>query len=276
MIAAAIATGDPAKVDTVMEIARQTNPGAADEIDSLARNIAADRAHLAAETAARKEREVREAGLFQNWKGRGELGATRSTGNVSETGITTRLALEREGIDWTHKLLAAFDYQRSSGKTSKERLLLSYEPNYDISDGVFGYGLSQYERDRFQGFSSRISISGGIGYNVIDRKQLTLAIKGGPAWRKTVFTLFPAEDRVSALAALDFGWHLSDGLKLTQVASAYLESANSTLASATGLEAKINSRLAARLSYSVNHDTDPPVGAVNTDTRTRFTVIYDF
>ena len=261
MIEAAMATGDPRKVETVVEIARQTNPGETDEIDTLADHFRTQRQRLAAEAAARKERELRQAGLFDNWSGRGELGATRSTGNTTETGVTARLALTREGINWTHKLLAAIDYQRTSGRTSKEQLLFSYEPNYNISDRLFAYGLEQYERDRFQGFSSRVSVSGGLGYHAIDRKRMTLSLKGGPAWRHTNYLDTPTEDTVAALAALDFDWKIGDGLSLTQDASAYLESANSTLTSATGFETKINRRLAARLSYTVEHDTDPPESA---------------
>lgn len=276
MIEAAIATGDPRKVDTVVEIARQTHPGALGEIDTLADGFHTKRRYLAAEVAARKQRELSEAGVFENWSGRGELGATLSTGNTNETGVTARLSLKRDGIDWTHKLLTAIGYQRTAGRTSKDQLLFSYEPNFNVSDRLFTYGLTQYERDRFQGFTSRFSVSGGMGYNVIDQKLLSLAIKGGPAWRHIVFVDPGSVDSVAALAALDFDWQLNKGIKLTQDASAYLEAANSTLTSATGLEAKINRRLAARLSYTAEHNTDPPFGTVNTDTRTRFTVIYDF
>ena len=59
MIEAAIATGDRAKVATVVEIARQTNPQDAAEIDAL---DAAFRERLAAADAAekaRKEEEIR-------------------------------------------------------------------------------------------------------------------------------------------------------------------------------------------------------------------------
>lgn len=276
MITAAIATGDAVKVDTVVEIARQTNPGSLDAIDALADDFHTERLYLAAQTAASKEQELRKAGLFQNWGGRGELGATHSTGNTNETGVTARLSLKREGIDWTHKLLASIGYQRTAGRTSKEQFLFSYEPNFNVSDRLFTFGLSQYERDRFQGFTNRISVSGGMGYNVIDKDRMNLAIKGGPAWRHIVFTGPGSDGGISALAALDFNWQFNKGMKLTQDASAYMEAANSTLQSATGLEAKLNSRLAARLSYTAERNTDPPLGAVKTDTRTHFTVIYDF
>ncbi len=276
MIEAAIATGDADKVRTVVEIAAQTNPADKAEIDALHDSFKAAQMAQAAKQAARKERELRSAGLFDNWSGKGEIGAARSTGNSSETGITAKLALERKGIDWRHKLIAAADYQRTNGTTSKEQFLFAYEPNYHITERLFAYGLAQWERDRFQGFSSRISASGGLGYRIFDRDDLKLSMKGGPAWRHTRFVNDGSKDSLAALAALDFAWRFADNLKLTQAASAYIEAGNSTLISATGLEAKINSSLAARLSYTVEHDTDPPQGAVKTDTLTRMTLIYDF
>ncbi|MCB2077414.1 MAG: DUF481 domain-containing protein [Novosphingobium sp.] len=276
MINAAIATGDADKVRTVVEIARSTNPDDLAEIDAIYRPFVDGQKRLAADKAARKEAEIREAGLLDNWSGKGELGASRSTGNSREIGVTAGLGLKREGIDWDHKLKVLVDYRRSNGVKTKEQYLLAYEPNYRISRRLFAYGLGQYERDRFQGFSSRVSVSGGLGYRVIDRKRMKLAVKGGPAWRRTWLVPDGSGSSLAALAALDFDWHFAKNLKLTEDASAYLQSDNSSFNSTTGLEAQINGNLAARLSYTVEHDTDPPPGAVRTDTLSRVTLIYDF
>ena len=48
MIAAAIATGDPAKVDTLVEIASATHPGGAAEIEAMAAEFRAGQAARAA------------------------------------------------------------------------------------------------------------------------------------------------------------------------------------------------------------------------------------
>ncbi|MFY8048731.1 MAG: DUF481 domain-containing protein [Erythrobacter sp.] len=40
--------------------------------------------------------------------------------------------------------------------------------------------------------------------------------------------------------------------------------------------AKVSGNLSVRLSYTIEHDTDPPLGAVKTDTLSRVTLIYDF
>jgi len=276
MIDAAIAGGDDAAVRTVIDLAKQTNPNDAGELDAILTHYETSLAAVEAEAETAQEAEIRSAGLFDNWAGQGELGAFRSTGNTSNTGITAGVTLERVGIDWRHKLTALADFQRTNGVTTREQFLAAYEVNYDVSDRLFIYGLAQYERDRFQGFSARYSGSGGVGYRVIDEDDIQLSLKAGPAYRQTQFTNGGSDSSIAGLAGLDFDWQIAENLKLTGDASAFVQSGNSTLVSTTGLTAKLGGGFSASVSYTLEHDTDPPLGAVQTDTLSRVTLIYDF
>ena len=204
MIDAAICKGDPATVRAVIALARQTNPRDSAEVDAILAGFEADQARLAEEKKAAKEAEIRHAGLFDNWDGKGELGAFRATVNSSNTGLSGSLALTRTGIGWRQKLLGRADYQRSNGSTTREQFLFAYEPNYNISDKLFVYGLTQYERDRIQGFSARYAGSGGIGYQFIKQADLQLSAKIGPAYRVTEFVNGENEDRIAGLLGVNF------------------------------------------------------------------------
>ncbi len=286
MIDAAIATGDEAKVRTVIDLARTTNPEEGAELDSILAAYEADLAVAKAAEAAAKEEEIRSAGLLENWSGKGEFGAFRATGNSSNTGVTAGLTAEREGIAWRHRLTGRIDYQRANGTTTREQFLARYEPNYNLSDDFYVYALAQYERDRFQGFSGRYAVSAGFGYQVLNKQDIQLSLKAGPAYRATEFVDGRSESRIAGLIGLDFDWTITDRLKLTQdtnavaetggSAVAIIDSRNTTLDFLTGLNAKINSSLSARFSYAVEYDSNPPPGAVQTDTLSRVTLIYDF
>ncbi len=276
MIEAAIATGDAEKVATVMELAKTTNPDDGDAIDAMSAEFDSAQQAEAAAAAAAEEEAIRSAGLFENWSGEGQLGAFRSTGNSSNTGLTAGIGLQRTGIKWRHKLNALADFQRTNGVTTREQFLAAYEANYDVSDRMYVYGLAQYERDRFQGFSSRITGSGGVGYRVIENDTMQLAVKAGPAYRKTTFIGGGTDSSIAGLAAVDFDWQITDTIKFTEDASALIASDNNTYLSTTGIEAALGGSLSARLAYVVEHDTNPPLGAVKTDTLTRFTLIYGF
>jgi putative salt-induced outer membrane protein len=276
MIDAAIATGDEAKARTVIAIARETNPADASEVDAILASYETRLAAAAKEAEAAKQAEIRNAGLFENWTGAGELGAFRSTGNSDNVGLTAGLGLVREGINWRHKLSGRADYQETAGVVTREQYLAAYEPNFKLSDRLYLYGLAQYERDQFQGFSGRYSVSGGLGYEIIKRDDMTLSVKAGPAWRRTELVGGGGTSSFAGLAAFDFGWKISEGISLTQLGSAFVQSGSSTFISDTGLTAKVSTDLSVRLSYTIEHDTAPPLGAVQTDTLSRVTLIYDF
>ncbi len=275
MIDAAIATGDEATVRTVIDLAKSTNPDDGEELDAIFADYETSLAAIAEVEGAAKEAEIRSAGLFQNWSGKGELGAFNSTGNAENTGITASLALKREGVNWRHKLSGRADYQEANGITTREQFLAAYEANLKLSERLYAYGLVQYERDRFQGFAARYAASGGLGYDVLVDGP-TLSIKAGPAWRRTDLTDGTSTSSMAALAALDFDWQLAESIAFTQDASALIQSGSSTYISETGLQAGISDDLSVRLSYAFEVDTDPPPGAVNTDTLSRITIIYDF
>jgi len=286
MIEAAIATGDADTAKAVVDVARTTNPQDVAEIDAMFGNFQSAQAEEAAAAAAAEELAVREAGLFDNWSGEGQIGFFQSSGNTDSMGLTAQIALNREGINWEHKFRAAADFRRNNGATDREQFMAVYEPRYQINDRLFAYALGQYERDRFQGFSGRYSFSGGLGYRVIDNDALRLSVKAGPAWRKAQFVNGTSESNIAALAGLDFDWRISNRIKLTQdtnavadagsSAVAIVDSKNVTLNFVTGLEGKISDSLTARLSYTVEYDSNPPAGAVSTDTLTRFTLVYGF
>ena len=286
MIDAALATGDEAKVRTVVEIARATNPADGAELDTILAGFEIKLAERKTAETAAKEASIRSAGLFGNWSGNGEFGAFRATGNSTNTGISTGLTVDRQGIDWRHKLTARVDYQRANGVTTREQFLGRYEPNFNVSSDFYVYALAQYERDRFQGFSARYAVSGGMGYQALKTDAVQLAIKAGPAYRVTEFVDGRGENRLAALVALDFGWSITDRLKLTQAtnavaetggsAVAIIDSRNTSVNLITGLDAKISGKLSARFAYSVEYDSNPPPGAVGTDTLTRMTLVYDF
>lgn len=275
MIDAAIESGDANAVATVIDLAKKTNPEDIAELDAIQAEFDADQAEIAAAKAVAKKEEIRTAGLFDNWSGKGELGAFRSTGNSSNTGVTAGLELGRQEIGWEQRFRFLADYQRSNGVTTREQFLAAYQADVDLNDRLFAYALGQWERDRFQGFSHRVSASSGLGYRVLtDNPRLT--VQAGPAYRVTRSTTGEVSRNLAGLAALDFDWQIAESLKFTQDASAFIQSGNSTYTSTTGLQASLSDNLSARISYAVEHDTSPPLGAVQTDTLSRITLIYDF
>ena len=286
MIDAAIESGNKQDVLAVVKIAKATNPDDLAEIDAL---MSAYNARLA-EQAAAAQREKQQASFFKNWKGQGEIGGFRSTGNTKSLGLSGGVKLVKDAVKWRLNFQARADYERNGGNTTRDQLSATIEPNYKFDKRLYAYGLGQFERDRFQGFSARYTISGGLGYELVKTDDVRLAVKAGPAFRITNFTGGGSKSSLAALAGLDFDWKISDSLKFSQDAGGtyasdaqgfssavvVIDSDNTSLTATSALDAKLIGALSARLSYTIEHETNPPAGRIKTDTLSRATLVYDF
>ena len=275
MIDAAAETGDQPKLDTVLAIARDAFPDHHDAIAAIEAQARAERQAIAQRVEARRIDALKEASVFEEWDGRGELGGFQSTGNSDTVGLSAGFLIERKGLDWRHRISASADYQKSDGETDREQFSLSYEPQRSIGERAFAFGLAGLERDRLQGIAWRSTVSGGIGWRLVETDDLTLSIKAGPAWRRTEYIDAADDSALSGLAGLSARWKLSDTIALTEEAEAIVDG-NNSFSSLTGLEARFDEHLLGRIAFEVEHESDPPVGAVKTDTLTRITIVYDF
>src|SRR3546814_649618 len=276
MIDKAIAGGDTKVAAAVLALAREAHPEAAGEVDAIE---AAWRAGLAEEKARREQearRRLASAPLFDNWKGQVEFGASRSTGNTSNLGIYGALSAEREGAEWTHKLKARADIQRSNGMTTTQRVLASWQPHYSVGDRLYAYGLGQYEHDRFLGYENRYTLGGGLGYGIIASDDVTLDLAGGPAFHLTDFTTGKTEPTLAGRASLDFAWKITPTLQLSQTGSFFLERGDGSASASTALDTKLIGALKARFSYNVQYERGTPPGVDPVDTLSRATLIYSF
>lgn len=301
MIDAAVASGDAAKVRTVIDLAKATLPDDQTELEALfiafedSRRAAAPPAPVPALVLPASASPVKVAaapaqqehhGLLHNWAAKGQLGAFQSSGNSKNTGVSLSLVLDRKGKDWQHQLRGNIDYQRSNGLTSTERYLAAYEPRYQVSGKLFAYGLAQYEQNRFLGYRDRYSLSGGFGLKVLEAPEAQLSVKAGPSWRKVEYTNGQEEQSFGALAGFDFDWRFAKNLTFTQdanlvadsggAATVIIDSNSTSVLLVSGLEAKVNSNLTTRLSYTLDYDSNPPRGRVSTDTLTRMTLVFGF
>ncbi|MBO9713777.1 YdiY family protein [Sphingomonas sp.] len=269
MLDAAMASGNEGDVATIVKYAKSAAPDSANDIARIAGDWRETRRRQA-------EKRLREASFVALIKGRAEFGGYITTGNSNNIGLTASIELKREALEWRHKLRLQADYQRSLGVTTRERYLAAYEPNWKFDDRGYIYGAAQFESDRFLGFNQRYSVSAGAGYSALRTPRTKLDLELGPAYRETSFTDQHTEANVAARGSIDFGWKLTKGISLTQNASAYLQSANSTVSSKSAVLARVIGPLSAQLSYTLQYESMPPVGRKTTDTTSRAALVVDF
>jgi putative salt-induced outer membrane protein len=269
MLDAALASGNEGDINTIVRYARAADPKSGDAVLALAE-------HWRNERDARRRDTIREASFLDLWRGKAELGGYLTTGNSENSGVTGVFDATREGLQWRHKFHAEADYQESLGVTTREHYLASYQPNLKINERAYLYGQTQFESDRFLGYDQRYSASVGAGYSAFKTADLKLDVELGPAFRSTLFTDDTVQSSIAARGSADLTWRLLPGLSLSQVASAYVQRYNSTISSATALNAKLLGPLSARLSYNVQYESMPPTASRSTDTTSRAALVYSF
>ena len=263
------AGNDPAKLAVIADVAKQTHPEAAGEID--AQVAALNKARTQAEAARLAEQR-----FFDGWSGQGEAGGFTSSGNTSVTGISLGLGLTKTTRQAVHNLRGQFDWQKDLGVVTRERVLAGYEGNFNLTPRLYSLATLSYERDRFSGFNSRYAGSLGLGYRIFTGPRLKLALEAGPALRQTAFTDGLDETSVAGRGGLTARWQITPAVVLTENASVFYESYNTSFASLTALTARINGALSARLSLQVNTESNPPAGRKTSDTTSRATLVYNF
>ena len=269
MLAEALESGNSVEIATVAKYAISANPQAASEIQAMVNQY-----HAHAEEMRREEIET--AGAFDLWDGKIELGGFRSTGSTSEFGISSSMAATRKGLRWTHALIANADYREANGRKSVERILASYSPTYNFDARNFLYGLAQYERDPIVGYTHRYTGSVGIGYTILSSDRVKLSTTLGPSLREVAYVDDGAETKFGARSSLNFRWALTPTLSLQQIASAYAESDTQSVTARTALDARIVSKLSARLSYNMQYESGSKLVDRAFDTTSKVTLIYDF
>lgn len=263
------AANDPEALAAVVRVAKKTNPNSIPEIDAQV-------AQLKAQSEVRKRREAASQGFFQGWEGQGEAGGSVSTGNTKEEGLALGLELEKDAPHWWHTLDATADVKREDKTVTKERYFLSLASHYKLTPRAYVVGVLWGEGDRFAGYYSRFSQSVGLGYRLLDSPTVKLRVEGGPALREVDYIETGPEHSGSFRAAEYLSWKLGARNEFSQRVVGYLQSGNSTVISSAALTTKLYDALAARASFELRYESQPPLGRDSTDTTSRVTLVYSF
>ena len=272
VIEAAMRDGDPAAVETVTRYALQAHPAAAAEI---ARLVSAFRAERAAQRAAAAPPEPASQAR-PTLTGSVEVGASRVTGTSSNFGIFAAGSVRRSSRSWSHRLNGRAEIQETDGRRTVERFSAEWQPRRSLGPRVYGFGIAQYDRDPFVGYSNRFSGGAGGGYVVSDDDRLRIELEGGAVWRLTDYRDDARSASLAARASLDLKWKLGPALELKQAGSLVLEDGSGNARATTAVDAALIGPLRLRMSYEVRYDRDRKRQVESTATASRATLVYAF
>lgn len=273
MLDAAIADGDERVIEKLFGYIEKARP---DLAPALAEVRAAHRQQVAAreaEAAEAAQRKLADAGIFENWNGQVEFGASWSTGPANSLGAVGALNLKRDGLAWTHTLQLRGEILETDGVRAVERIVASWQPRYATSAKSYVFGLGQYERDPALGYDARYTAGLGAGWSLGEPKSFHLSVEGGPALRRT-YHEGVERTQIAGRGTLDFGLPLGARLDFAQRLSVFYESGTSSGLVTSTLDSKISEKLNLRITYEYRVEEDGLRGFSSSGSVSRASLVY--
>ena len=217
------------------------------------------------------------------WSGEVQGGLLVLTGNTRQTTMTGTVDLRHELPKWRHTLYLESDYTQQNQSTTAERYRGATQLDYKISRSNYTFTRLDYDHDRFSGYRYRASAAVGYGWRLWQRGEDFWDLSFGPGYRysrlqEPDYRGNIVQQSPIARLALRFQYHISPHALFkeemnTQVSTRTGEAVSQTT---TSLQANLEGNFALKVSYKVENDSQTPPGVKNTDTRTSFTLLYDF
>lgn len=213
----------------------------------------------------------------EGWRGKGELGFVKTSGNTETSTLNLALEFVYEKEKWRHTLSGTMLKSKKSGTTDAERWTAGIQSDYKFSEKSYLFGAFRYDSDKFAGFDPVTTISAGYGRQLIETEKHFLLGEVGAGYRSQENTLTGEKDKGAIFRGrLDYRWHIT---KTTEFGNLFLVEAgsdNTFLQNDTSLSVAINKAFAIKLAYQYRHNTDPPLGSDSTDTQFTTNLVYNF
>ena len=238
------------------------------------------------------------------WSGEASLTGSQTTGNTDTTDVGLAFNIQKETELWRHTARGSADFGRANGVNNKERYTLGYQLDRDITDRLYAYGNADWYSDDFGAFENGYFVGAGLGYKLVEPAPWGWDIEGGAGFRsqspqtpdievldaagvqiepgitQAEFDAFDADgdfDRTNEFGlrgASKITYDFNDNVSFFNNSEVLWSSSDTYLWNEFGLTAQLTETLAARGSIRLDHHTDPAPGAVNTDSITRFGIVY--
>jgi putative salt-induced outer membrane protein len=224
------------------------------------------------------------------WIGKGQFGFLDSKGNSDAESINGNVDLLRYDGVWKNEFYLGGLYGKSSGIVSAERWETRGQTNYTISGDLFTFGALRYEHDLFDGFEYQASVTGGLGYKLVNTNDTKLTAQVGAGYRRlrpeiidkdangVVISRTPLDATGDAIGTIgiDFSHAFTKTTTLTNKFLMEAGSSNTLLTDALALTVKMSDKLSLSVGYGISDNTDPPAPLKKLDTVATVNLVFAF
>jgi putative salt-induced outer membrane protein len=224
------------------------------------------------------------------WLGKGQLGFLSSKGNSDSESLNANVDVLRYDGPWKNEIFVGGLYGKNSGIVSAERWETRGQSNYTISGDLFAFGGLRYEHDLFDGFQYQASVTGGLGYKLINTDDTKLTAQVGAGYRRLrpetidkdptgeVISRTPLDATGEAIATVgvDFSHAFTKTTVFTNKFLMEAGSSDTLLHDDLALTVKMSDKLALSIGYGITDNTKPPAPLKKLDTVASVNLVFGF
>jgi putative salt-induced outer membrane protein len=163
---------------------------------------------------------LRNPGLGDLWSGSLDAGlsATRGNADTLTVGVGAQAAriTSRDKISVYFASLFAKNDTTGESVTTANALRGGTRYDFNLSDDLFAFGLTDLEYDKFQNLDLRFVLAGGLGFHAKKTERTRLDLFGGGAFNQEYYSTEPTRRSGEVLLGEEFAYKLSNITSLTE------------------------------------------------------------
>jgi len=224
------------------------------------------------------------------WIGKGQFGFLSSHGNSDAESLNGNVDLLRYDGAWKNEFYVGGLYGKNSGIVSAERWETWGQSNYTLSGDLFVFGGLRYEHDLFDGFEYQASLTGGLGYKLVNTDDTKLTAQVGAGYRRLnpeeidkdpdgeVVSRTPlgATGNAIGTVGVDFSHTFTKTTVFTNKFLMEAGSSNTLLRDDLALTVKMSDKLALSVGYGIKDNTKPPAPLKKLDEVASVNLVFGF
>lgn len=212
----------------------------------------------------------------QGWTGSVSLGLSATSGNTDTGDLSFGGRFRYGNGPWNHTVGFAGEFSEDNGVRNKEEMFATYDVNRYFTEQFYLFGLGSVRYDGFATNEWDAFLGFGPGYRIINRPDMTWRVQAGPGVRYIEDQVGADTTEVAGIASSRFYYKFTEAMFLTNDTD-ILASDNDTIATNDlGVNFKMSDRLATRVSYRTEYNSDPLPGLKNTDNTLGVSLVYGF
>ena len=225
------------------------------------------------------------AAFAEGWKGQGEAGFVKASGNTENENINVGLKFSKQGEVWTNEIALLALKASNNNVDSAESLSADYKLKRELSERSNVFFNVNYIDDDFDGFTEQVGLSVGYGYKVFNTEPVTWELGAGVGYRDTSELLqladgsrIEGEDLSGATFVLrsNYSNQLTENTQFIDTFKADIGSDNTFIENEAALLVSMNEKFALKAGIIIRHNTDPAAGFDDTDTISSVSLVDNF